>query len=100
MGTRPVEVTIIMTRRGGIDQVAFTLQCADNARIEEGQIFEIVAPNCDPVRATPIPGQVINRSNGTTSARMVCDSRYDDFATVVAKLRRMHNVSGIRVNQW
>jgi hypothetical protein len=98
MSARIVEVTIVLTRRGGLDQVRFTLACAPNVHITEGQVFEIVAPGREPVRATPLSGQVINRSDGTTSARMIGD-RNHDFDTVVARLRRLPNVSNIRVNQ-
>ena len=100
MDTRIIHVTIVMMGRPGQlapHSVRFDLACPPHVAIIESQFFEIVAPGCQPVRATPLTGQVINRSDGTTTARMLGDAHTHDFATVVERLSRMPNVSQLQV---
>jgi hypothetical protein len=98
MKTRDVEVTIIVPDRGGANHVRFMLACHPDTRIVPGQVFEIVSPGCDSVRAQPIPNQVINRSDGTASARMLGDNSIP-FSTLVTRLEQLPNVSHIRVGR-
>ena len=94
MNARTVEIVLVGRLSGKLTTIRFDLVCHPNASIVEGQTFEIVAPGHESVRATPMHGQVTNRSDGTTSARMM--SVESDLAVVVPRLQRLPNVSNIR----
>jgi len=88
--TRFIDVTIHASLKPrDTRQATFVLECADNVRIEPNQPFEIVEQGCDSVRVLPLPGQVVNRSDGTIKARMVCEERYQSFDEMMQRLRRM-----------
>lgn len=94
-----LRATIAMSRPGlreGYDEVTFDLQCADGVRIVSGEIFEIVSPGVKSVKARPIiSSQIVNRSDGITTCRMIGENSRHGFTTVVSRLRSMPNVSNI-----
>lgn len=93
MKTRVVDVAYAIM---GQPTIRFNLECADTARFDHGASFEIVS------RATSqiVKGNVIalvNRSNGTTSVRLVADGyTAQHYNAALKALRSMPEVTNLR----
>lgn len=92
MSTRIVKVTMVALQGTRPRTAEFDLVCAADVRLVEHQQFEILGSGAASVIVTPL--QIVNKSDGSVSARMLL--RGEDFDAAVERLRRMPNVFKLR----
>ncbi len=93
MATRTIDMNVAIMRDDR--RIHFRLVCDARASLVGSQTFTIVSPGCETVSVVPNGNRIDNRSDGTTICVAVVLNL--DFNTTLARLRKLPNVSNVRV---